>query len=308
MCSSVPAVPPTLFAALGLGLRALAREPWLLAVGVVVAFVRRAALWPAWAVAWAVIIHAAALAASRNPLDVTAPVEGILAALAAPRFLALVAGLSLAGAALGAALRVAYLAGALPTLGGAMAGAPGPRFATGIAFDYPRVLAAAALGFVLDVSAGVFGGTLALAGVRISAHAAERGGSALLAAAVAFALTTALVVPLALSVVADAAVARAALRAEGPATAFAAGGARFLARPGTLLLGALAFGLVGAFAPGAMEAVGGLVTGFAQRVSPLLLIGPHLMMAVLAAVVAAAIDLAWLGTVAALACAEERGI
>ena len=302
----MPRVPPSLFPALGLGLRALGREPWLLAVGVLVALARRAALWPAWAVAWVLLLRAALVALRRNPLDPIAPVEGVLAAFGAPRFLALVGGLWLAGAALGAVLRVAYLAGALPTLGGAMARAPGPRFAAGVAFGFPRVLGAAALGLVLDVSGGTFGLTLAFEGARITAHASQRGGSPLLAAAVALALTLAVAVPLALSVVTDAAVARAAVRAEGPGTAFAASAARFLARPGTFLLGALVFGFVGAFAPGVVAAAGGLVTGFAQQVNPLVLLGPNLMMALVAALIAAAIDLAWLGTVAALACADDR--
>jgi hypothetical protein len=299
-------VPPSLLAAVSLGVRALGRTPWLLAVGVLVAIARRAALWPAWAVAWVVAVRAALLGASRHPLDPAAAAGSALGALASPRILALVAGLWLAGAALGAALRVAYVAGALPTLGGAMARAPGPRFAAGVAFDFPRVLAASALGLVLDLSGALFGGTLALAALRVSAHASEHGGSPLLAGAVALALTLALAVPLALSAVADAAVARAALRAEGPGGAFAASGARFLARPGTFLLGALAFGLVGAIAPGAVETAGGLVTGFAQQASSVVLLGPRLMLALVAAVLAAAIDLAWLGTVAALACADER--
>jgi hypothetical protein len=299
-------VPPSLPAALRLALRALAREPWLLAVGLVVALARRVVHWPAWAVAWTVISQAFLLGAAASPLDLAAPVEGVLAALGSTRFLALAAGLWLAGSALGAALRVAYVAGALPTLGAAMAGAPGPRFAAGVAFGFPRVLATAGLGLALDLAAGLFGWTLALAGLRITTHAAERGGGAWLAAAVALALTVALAVPLALSAVADAAVARAALREEGPGRAFAASGARFLARPGTFMLGALAFGLAGALAPGALEGAGGLLTGFAQQASPLVLLGPNLMLAVAAAVVAAGLDLAWLGTVAALACADDR--
>jgi hypothetical protein len=298
-------VPPSLFAAAGLGLRALAREPWLLAVGLVVALARRAALWPAWVVAGALAARAAVAAVVRAPLDPTAPGEGVLALLGAPRFLALVGGLWLAGAALGAALRVAYLAGALPSLAGAMAGSPGPRFAAGVVFGFPRVLATAALALVVDLAGALFGWTLAVAALRVTAHAAAGGGSPLLAAAVAAALTVALAVPLALSVVADAAVARAALRAEGPGAAFAAGGARFLARPGTFLLAALAFGIVGSLAPGAIEAGGGLLTGFAQGSSAVLVVGPNLMLALLAALVAAGIDLAWLGTVAALASAEQ---
>lgn len=303
---SLPRVPPSLFAALGLGLRALGREPWLLAVGVLVAIVRRGAVFPAWAVAGVVIVRGALHAASRHPLDLAAPLHGAIAAAWAPRSVALVAGLWLAGTVLGAALRVAYLAGALPTLGGAMAGAPGPRFATGVAFGFPRVLASAGLGLALDVSGGLFGWTLALAGLRITGHAAEQGGSVFLAGAVALALVLALAVPLALSAVADAAVARAALCAEGPGTAFAASGARFLARPGTFVLAALAFGFAGAFAPAAVQSAGGLVTGFAQGVSPLVLLGPSMMVALVGAAAAGAIDLAWLGTVAALACVEDR--
>ncbi len=299
-------MPPSLPSALGLALRALRREPWLVAVGVLVGLLRRAAVWPAWAVAAVVIVRGALLGAARGRFDLAAPVAGALAPLGAPRFLALVAGLWLAGALLGAALRVAWLAGALPTLGGAMASAPGPRFAAGIAYGLPRVLASAALGFLLDLSGGLFGWTLTLAALRLTAGAAGQRGAPLLAAAVALALTLALAVPLALSAVADAAVARAALCGDGPGSAFAAGGARFLARPGTFLLGALAFGVAGALAPFAVETAGGLVTGFAVGAGPLVLLGPQFMLALLAGAVAATIDLAWLGTIAALACAEER--
>ncbi|HEX9401020.1 MAG TPA: hypothetical protein VF912_12995 [Anaeromyxobacter sp.] len=298
-------MPPSLFAALGLGLRALLREPWLLAVGMLVALVRRAALWPAWTVAWVVLLRAAVLAAPRRPFDLAAPVQGALAALVAPRFVALVLGLALAGLAVGAALRVTFVAGALPTLGGAMAGAPGPRFAPGVAYGFPRVLAASALGLLLEASGGLFGATLALAALRVTAHAAERGGSPLLAAAVASALTVAIAVPLALSAVADAGVARAAVRGEGPARAIASSGARFLARPGTFLIAALAFGLAALLGPGLVSGAGRIATGFAYGVSPLVLVGPRLMLATFAATVAAAIDLVWLGTVTALACGDD---
>jgi hypothetical protein len=304
--ATVAAVPPSIFAAIGLALRALAREPWLVAVGMLVGMLRRAAVWPAWAVAWALLARAV-VAGARGPLDPTAPAEALLATLASPRFLSLVAGLWLAGAAIGAALRVAFLAGALPALGGAMASAPAPRFASGVAYGFPRVLATAALGLVLDVSAGIFGGTLALAAARISWRVAGGGGSVALAAAVALALTLAIAVPLALSTVADAAVARSALGGEGPGTAFAGAGARFLRRPATFLLGTLAFSLAGVFGPGLLGGAGSLLTGFAQGTSALLLLGPNLMLAIGAALVAAALDLAWLGTVAALACAEVPG-
>jgi hypothetical protein len=298
-------MPPSLLAAVALGLRAAFREPWLLAVGLLVALARRAAAWPAFVVAWAVLARSVVLALSRGPLSPAAPVEGVLAVIGAPRFVALIAGLWLVGVAVGAALRVAFLSGALPTLGAAQAGAPGPRFATGIAYGFPRVLGAAALGVVLDLTGGLFGLTLALAAARITGSANARGGSALLAAAVAMALVLALAVPLALSAVADAAVARAAVRGDGPAQAFVAGGARFLARPGSFLLGALVFGAVAAVVPVLVTGAGSVATGFASTGGALVLLGPQLMIAAVGAAVAAGIDLVWLGTVAALACGEE---
>jgi hypothetical protein len=298
-------MPPSFLAAVGLGLRATFREPWLLAVGLVVGLARRAAVWPALVVAWAVLLRSVLLAAARHPLQPRAPAEGILAAVTAPRVVALVAGLWLAGVAVGALLRVAYLAGALPTLAAAQAGTLGPRFAPGIAYGFARVLAAAALGAVLDLSGGLFGATLALAAFRITGRASELGGSPLLAAAVALALVLALAVPLALSAVADAAVARAAVRGDGPAHAFVESGGRFLARPGSFLLGAISFGVLAAVVPWIVTGAGSIATGFATTVNPAVLLGPQLMIAVVAGTVGAGVDLVWLGTVAALACGEE---
>lgn len=301
-------MPPTFGAALGLGLSAFRREPWLLAPGLLVAIMRRALTWPALVVGWALVLRGALLAASRRPLDPGAALEGAAAVATSPRFLALVAGLWLAGVLCGAALRVVWLAGALPTLGGAAAGASrAPRFAAGVAFGTPRVLGAALVGLVVDLSASLFASTLALASLWITLHAAGGRGSAPLAAAVAAALTLAVAVPLALAVVADAAVARAAIRQEGPGTAFAAAARRFLARPGTFVLAALIFGLVAAIAPAVVEAFGGAATGFASGAPAVVLLGPNLMLAVAGAAIAAAVDLAWLGTLAALACADAPG-
>jgi hypothetical protein len=301
-------MPPTFLAAVGLGLRATFREPWLLAVGLVVGFARRAAGWPAFVVGGAILLRSVLLALSRYPRSPRAPVEAVLAAVTAPRVVALVAGLWLAGVIFGALLRVAYLSGALPTLGAAQAGAGGPRFATGVAYGFPRVLAAAALGLVLDLSGGLFGGALVLAALRITGSASERGGTPLLAAAVALALVLALAVPLALSVIVDAAVARAAVAGDRPADAFAESGARFLARPGTFLLGAVAFGVLAAVVPAVVSGAGSIATGFASGGGTLLLVGPELMVAVVAAAVAAGVDLVWLGTIAALACGEETQV
>ncbi|HET8542521.1 MAG TPA: hypothetical protein VFL83_21785 [Anaeromyxobacter sp.] len=298
-------MPPSLAAALGLALRAVAREGWLVPVGAAVAAARGAAVWPAWAVLWAVPMEAAVLALRASRLDPGAPLEGALAALRSPRLLALAGGLWLAGTLLGAALRVAWLAGALPTLGGAMAGAPGPRFAAGAARGFPRVLAAAALALVADWAGALFGGTLALGALAVTARAAGRGDAVLLSGAVALALTLALAVPVALGAVGDAAVARAAVRAEGPGEAFAASARRFLARPGTFLLAALAFGLAAAIGSASVESLAGVATGFARGADPIVLLGPDLVAGAAALLVAALIDLWRIGTFAALGCGES---
>lgn len=299
-------MPPTLLAAVSLGLRATFREPWLLAVALVVGLARRASAWPALVVGWTIVARSVLGTLARHPLSPRAGIEAAIGVATSPRVLALVAGLWAAGVALGAMLRVAFLAGALPTLAAAQAGAPGPRFAVGVAYRFPRVLGAAALGAVLDLSGGVFGAVLALGAARITTSATGRGASPLLAATVALALVLALAVPLALSVVADAAVARAAVSGDRPGRAFVEGGGRFLARPGSFLLGAMAFGVVAAVVPAAVTGAGSVATGFASAVGPAVLLGPELMIAVVAAAVAAGLDLVWLGTVAALACGEER--
>jgi hypothetical protein len=294
-----PPVPPSLLAALGLGLRALVRAPWLIAVGALVAAVRRAATWPALLLLGIAVGRAALATLAERPLDPTAPLDGALAALGSPRLLGVAGGLWLAGIALGWALRVAWLAGALPTLAGAMAGAPAPRFATGVAYRFPRVAAVAALGAVAELAGALFAVTLALAALRVGVAAP----GPLAAAGVAFALVVALAVPLALGVFADAAVARAAIRGDPAGAALAAAARRLLARPGAFLLAALGFAVAAVAGPGAVEAAGTVATGFAAGAHPILLVGPHAMAAAVALVVAAAIDLVALGTVAALACA-----
>jgi hypothetical protein len=122
---------------------------------------------------------------------------------------------------------------------------------------------------------------------------------------VALALVLAVAVPLALSAVADAAVARAGVMGEGPARAFAAATRRFLARPGTFLLAAMLFALAAGFAPASLEGFGGALTGAFAEAPPALVAAPTLLVGIAAAAVAAAIDLWSLGTVAALSVAES---
>jgi hypothetical protein len=300
-------VPPNLLAAVGLGLRACAREAWLVPVGAVFSALRRAALWPAAAVLAAVVARAGLAALRETPLDPVAPFRGALVALASPRLVPLVLGLAAAGVLLSAALRVAWLSGALPTLAGALAGVErAPRFAAGVAYGLPRVLAAALVGLVAEAGASGFGLTLALAVARLVARAPGHApvGPLGLAAASALALVVALAAPLAASVLTDAAVARAAVRGESPGRAFAGALRRLLARPGAFLLAAGGFAAAGLVAPLSVEGLGGVAMGFAQGVSPSLLAGPNLMLGALALAVSAALDVWWLATVASLACAR----
>jgi hypothetical protein len=257
-------------------------------------------------VAWVLLVRAAFLALASAPLDPRAPFAGALAALTAPRFVALVGGLAAGGLLCGAALRVAFLAGALPTLAAGAAGAREARFATGVAYRTPAVLAAAVLGVVLDLAAAILSWTLLLAALRVTVHVAGGAGSPALAAAVALAAVIALAVPVAHAAVADAAVARAGAAGEGPGAAYAGATRRFLARPGSFVLGALVFGALAAFAPAAVEAFGGGITGIVSGAPPLLLAAPSAIVGLAAAAIAAALDLWWLGTVASLALAEER--
>lgn len=297
------AFPPSLGAALRLALRALGREGWLVAAGIGVSLARRVLMVPAWAVLWALAAEAAWIAARGHPLDPLAPVAGVLAAVTSPRALALVAALWLAGVLLGAALRVAWLAGALPVLGTAMAGGEGgpPVFAEGVTFRLPRVLAAAFLGLVLDATGAGWALALVLGVARLVGTPAGR-AAPFLAAACALALVLALAVPIALGVLADAAVARAALRDEPPGEAYAGATRRFLARPGTFVLATLLFAATGLAGAIAVATIRQAALGFAHAASPAVMLGPGLMLSLLAVAVAAAVDVAWLGTVSALAC------
>ncbi len=301
-------MPPALGPAIALALRAVSREAWLLAPGFVVAALRRALGWPVLAFGWGIAAEAAHQAGWARPLDPLAPLHGIAAAATSPRVLGIAGGLWLAGAVASALLRVAWLSGALPALGGALSGGEGgpARFASGVAWGFPRVLAAALLGLVVEVTGALFAFALALGALQVSGAAAGGGASPLLAGAVALALTLAVAVPVALSAAVDAGLARAALRGEGPAAALAGATRRFLARPGAFVLGALMFGLLGALAPISVQALGNAVTGFAGGAPPAVMLGPALLLSALAVMVATALDLAWLGTVAVLACARER--
>jgi hypothetical protein len=287
--------------ALSLGLRAVRRKSWLVAVGLLVTLVRRALLFPALAVAALLLLRGVVDAARLAPLSAEAPLAGALLVATHPRALGAVLGLALAGALLGAALRLAWLAGALPALAGALGEVPDEthRFADGLAHGLPRLLPLVALTGLMEAVGGGFALALGLGAARITGEAAGH-GPAWLAAPVALALTLAMAVPLALSVLADAALVRAAVRAEGPATALARATERLVRRPAAFLLGGLLFAAVGFGAALALSSLGSVATGFAPRVGAGLWLGPQLMLGALAATLGAAVELWWLASLAAL--------
>ena len=178
--------------AFSLGLRALVREAWLAAVGLLVALARRALGLAATGVALLLLARGAAAGLRAAPLDGRAPLEGMLFVATQPRFLFLVLGTWAVARLLGVALRLAWVAGALPTLAAALQPVPdgAPRFAAGVAYGLPRLLPVAALGFLMEVGGGGFALALVLGAVRISGVAAGARTPAL-AAPVALALTLA---------------------------------------------------------------------------------------------------------------------
>jgi len=297
----VPRLP--ISTAFSLGFRALAREAWVAAVGFLVALMQRTLGLAATAVALVLLARGAVGGLRAAPFDARAPLEGMLAVASQPRFLFLVLGVWAAGRLLGVALRLAWLAGALPTLAAALQPVPdsAPRFAIGVAYGLPRLLPVAFLGLLMEVGGGGFALALALGALRVTG-AAMQGGSAWLAAPVALALTLAVVVPLALSLLADLALVRAGTMGEGPLVALASATRRLVGRPSAYLAAALVFGAFGLVGAAALQGMGSAATGFAT--SPGRQLGPQLMLAALSAAAGAAAELWWLASLAALATHE----
>ncbi|HET6922544.1 MAG TPA: hypothetical protein VFI16_05300, partial [Anaeromyxobacteraceae bacterium] len=211
---------PTVRAALGLGWRAAARNAWLAPVGLLAALSRTALAAPAVAFAWFALVGAATRRLQEDPRP-DAVLMGMLDALTAPRTAAVLLGLWASGALLAAAVRIAWLAGALPTLGRTLAGEgpEAPLFARGVAYGLPRLAGTAALAWLLELLGSGFAWTVALGALAITVRAHDLSAGPGTAAVVAAALACAVVVPLLLAAVADAALGRAALRGEDPGRA-----------------------------------------------------------------------------------------
>lgn len=296
---------PTVRSAFVMGVRAVAGEGWLVPVGALVSLVRSVAPFPAVAGAAALLGAGARRGLALHPGSVAAAAEGAFAVAVSPRFHALIGGLWLAGTLLAGLLRVLLLAGALPTLGARMAGADATRrFAPGAVRGLPAQLATWLLAGLAQFVAVGYLAAVFVASIRLAAEP-PTAGAFLPAALGAVALTVGILGLVATRVVGDAAAARTAILGEGPASALAGATRRFVERPGGFVLGGLAVALAGAAGWMALQPFAGLVASLEHRVGSSVAMGPELMFALVAFLGAATLDLAWLATIAALACASE---
>jgi hypothetical protein len=297
---------PTVRAALGLGWRAAASNAWLAPVGLVVAVARVALAAPVLAFAWFVASQGALRSLERDPRPL-AVLNGILGALTAPRTAAVLIGLSVSAALLAATARLVWLAGALPTLGRTLAGdeSAEPLFARGVAYGLPRLAATALLAWLLELAGAAFAWMVVAGSLAISLRARDLHAGIGAAAVVAAALACAVAVPLLFGAVADSALGRAALRGEDPARALGRAALRVARRPAAFILVGLVVAISGLLAAGTIQGFAGLAAGFARGRVGWLLLGPDLVVAVVAALVAAWVELWRLGALATLACAED---
>ena len=296
----------TLGEALRTGWAGLGRERWLVSVGLATTLVRRALGLPAVAVGLLLLLRGAWQANHLAPYSVEAPALGAAWVGLQPRVVGLVVGLAACAALLGWLARLLLVAGALPTLAGAMAPGGGgePRFATGVTWGLARLVPTAVLALAIEWTGQLLLAGVAVAALQISLVAAGSGRVAL-AAAVAAALVLALLAALLTAAVADAALVRTAVRGDGPVEAIRQASSRVLARPAPYLLALLGFGLLGLVAGAVIESAGALATGFATQAPALLTLGPALMLSAAVATVAAALELWWWASLTVLVAREE---
>jgi hypothetical protein len=292
--------------ALAMGARASGRSSWLIAPGLLVAFLRTALGWPLPFFALAIAGAGVSSRLQGPSLQPVAIVASAIEALTAPRSFFILAGLWVAGILIAAVLRVAWMAGALPALGAHLTRTPRPEsgFATGVAFGFAPMLGTAALGLVVELTAQLYAWCVYLS----AAIVALRGGggqptlAGLLAAA---AITTAVAAPIFASLVADAALARNALAGDAPTRALLVGARRVVLRPGAFVLAAFVLGVAGVVILGTAETMETAVLGVAGGAPYWLALGPRLMATTIAVALATLLELWRLGTIAALACADE---
>ncbi len=293
---------PTVGRALGSGFRAVAGEPWVAVLGMGVTLIRGALALPGTA-----FVLSVSWLAARGTLEggggPRAALAAVLGVWESPRFRSIAIGLWLAGVLLWGALRVAWVAGAVPVVAWRLAGSRGeePVFAQGAAWRFHRVLPTAVLALLLDLlgKAMVLGAALGVLAVGARVQGSASPGAAAFVAALA--LAAAAFLAASLSAAGDVAVARAAIAGEAPARAIGEGARTFLARPAAFLVAVLAVwvatGLATGSAQGALSALGSVARNGPAALQAL----PQVLLAVLVALLAAGAELWRLSAVGVLA-------
>ncbi len=300
---------PSVRSSLSAGLRAAVASVWLAPVGMLVAILCAGLALPVRLFGAALATRGALAGLTLDWPSPGAALAGAAEALLRPRSAAVLGGLWAAGLLLSAALRIAYLAGALPTLGHALAGTrPPPRaFAAGLAYGTPRLAGTGVLVYLLELVGTGFAATVLLGTILLLSRAHRVPGPIPAALVGAAAATLAVLLPFALATLGDAALARTALADEPPFRALATAARLFLARPAAFLLTALFAALAGWILVGSLRAAANVAMGVAPGAQGWVMLGPQLLTLAVAALLGALLELWRMASVAALACHREAG-
>jgi len=292
--------------ALGAGFRAAAGEAWVAGLGMAVTLARGLLALPAMtflaAVSWLTLIGAVRRGGGAGEVVLALAHIG-----GSTRARSILLGLWLAGLLLWGALRVAWVAGALPLLAWRLSSGRGepPTFVAGVAWRFQRVLPVAVASLLIGLGGQLMLLAAVLATVAIGAPAQGSGSPGVLAFVTAGALTAAVVLATSLSVLGDVAVARAAMAGEGPGRALTGAARSFLGRPAAFLVAVLAVWLATSLAVGSVQGFLGVLAGSLRGGPRALLVVPELALAVVAALVASAAEMWRLAAVGALALGDQ---
>jgi hypothetical protein len=288
--------------ALGAGLRAVRSEIWLAVGGLGLTLFRGVLAFPALA-----FVAAVSWVGARQTLRGGGGMDAVAATLAhvwtSPRARSIAVGLWLAGALLWGALRVAWIAGAMPVLGWRLAGCQGPepRFSSGAAWGFGRLLPVAVASVLLDLLGRVLVVAAFLGAVVVGARIQGTGAGGPAAFVAALALAASAFLGASLSALGEVAVARTAVGGEGPGRSLAGAVRSLVDRPAAFVAALLAVSLAATLATGSVQAFLGAAGGPVRGGPAGLLVVPELLLATLAALVAAGAELWRLSAVAVLA-------
>jgi len=218
-------------------------------------------------------------------------------------------GMWLGGVLLWGALRVAWVAGAMPLVAWRLAGERGeqPDFTSGLAWRFHSVLPTALVAMLLAAAGQLMVLAAAIAVVQVGARAQVSDSPGVLAFVAACALAAAVGLATSLSVLGDVAVARASLGGEGPSHALTRAARSFLARPAAFLGVVLVVWLATFLAAGSVQAFLGTLAGSVRTGPRAMFLFANLALTAAAALVASGAELWRLGAVGALALDGQDG-